>query len=1104
MKFINHFPEVKMKRFIIIISLIVAITAIFAIKFDPDYFVSKSIIVCFTKTAIGNDTGKIDFTKNEGVVQTGISSFDKLALEYRIVDMQQMHPYVKDPTWNDNGLYLQNTYRLTLASDDNIDEAVEALSNDKNLIYAELEGIVRSKFVPNDPLITQQYVHDVIRSYDAWDYIQGSHNVKVAITDSGVKWNHPDLRGNIWINPAEAPGMTINWDAGTISGGDGIDAGEGGNKIDDLVGWDFYANDNNPIQNYAGNYHGTHVAGCAGAVGNNAIGVVGTSPIVSLIICKGAPDSSPSQGISFAYDQVKYAGEVGADIINASWGSVGNGAYPNSIVNYVTNLGALVVTAAGNENTEHNSSYQDYPADCTNAFCVASTGRNDIKSSFSDYGATIDICAPGENILSTIIANNGYESNSGTSMASPIVAGVCALVKALNPELTPQQLMQRVMHTADYIYDKNPDYVGMLGAGRVNAFAATMYDKIPYITIEDYSLEEIQGDGDGIPNPGETIKLKVSLNNYIDPYTGLAWLDAQNLSVTLSTTYPGVTIIENTANYGTIIAGSTMWNNNQPFIFQTVATLPSEPIPFELTVTANQSADYPYNRVLPLNIPLTLNQVGWPLNFSGASTSSPIIYNLDSNSDKEIVVSEPTGIVHILKPDGRTELEGFPLNLGSAIIGSLAMGDVNYDGTLEFAACLQNNNIVLFNQHGTILWSVPSGGILRNGPVIASLAMDDSQQIIALTQTGNIVVLNPDGSAYPNFPVSAQGICLGIPAIGDLNGDGHHEIIVATMTGNLNAINSTNAQNIPGFPVSMQGGSQNPITIANLDDDNYPEIIVTTTATGNVLAYNHDGTLLFQKNLGGQIKTGAVVADVDNNGIIEIIVITASGNINVLTPSGADYPNTPLSINQTVECTPVVARFDGDNYAGIIFGDSDGYLHSVRVDGTESPNFPIPIGGNIKVSAALTDIDRDGDIDIVIPNDESIYVIDVKRPAQSYEWYCYLGTWNRSGNIYQATPNNDYTVPQLVTTLYGNYPNPFNPETTIRFELATPGLVTLDIYNQKGQLVKNLVNTEYPTGFHQITWNGTDQKGSLVSSGIYYYHMRSGKFSATRKMILMK
>jgi hypothetical protein len=176
----------------------------------------------------------------------------------------------------------------------------------------------------------------------------------------------------------------------------------------------------------------------------------------------------------------------------------------------------------------------------------------------------------------------------------------------------------------------------------------------------------------------------------------------------------------------------------------------------------------------------------------------------------------------------------------------------------------------------------------------------------------------------------------------------------------------------------------------------------------------------------------------------------------------------------------------------------------VRVDGTESPNFPILLGGNVKVSAALSDIDRDGDFDIVIPNDESIFVIDVKRPAQSYEWYCYMGTWNRSGNIYQATPNNDSTIPQLVTTLYGNYPNPFNPETTIRFELANAGFVTMDIFNQKGQLVKTLLNTELPAGFHQITWNGKDQNGSPVSSGIYYYRMRSGKYSSTRKMILMK
>jgi subtilisin family serine protease len=154
---------------------------------------------------------------------------------------------------------------------------------------------------------------------------------------------------------------------------------------------------------------------------------------------------------------------IGADIIKSQLGRTGTGAYPNSIVNYITALGALLVTAAGNDNTEHTASYQDYPSDCTNALCVASTGQNDVKSGFSDYGATIDICAPGEGILSTIIAGNGYDAFDGTSMASPNTAGVAALVKALHPTLTPAQLMQRLMMTADYIYEANPSYVDKLG-----------------------------------------------------------------------------------------------------------------------------------------------------------------------------------------------------------------------------------------------------------------------------------------------------------------------------------------------------------------------------------------------------------------------------------------------------------------------------------------------------------------------------------------------------------------------------------------------------------------------------------------------------------------
>ena len=1092
-----------MKKLTLLTLLVIALSAVSAIKFDPDIFYSRTVIVCFTKDAVGNDTGKIETSLEDGIVRTGLETFDALATEYGIVDLRQMHPYVKVPTWNDNGIYLQNHYRVILDSDEYIDDAVEALAKDKNLIYAELEGINRTKFVPNDPMVTQQYVHSRVRSYEAWDYVMGSYDVKIAITDSGVKWNHPDLRANIWINPAESAGMTINWDAGTIHGGDGVDAGEGGGKIDDLIGWDFVGNDNNPMQNYPSNDHGTHVAGCAAAVGDNGIGLVGTSPIASIISCKGSPDTSPSTGIQYAYDQIKYSAELGADIINASWGSPGSGVYPNSIVNYATALGSLVVTAAGNDNVEHNASYQDYPADCDNALCVASTGQQDIKSNFSDYGEPIDICAPGEGILSTIITGNGYDAYDGTSMASPVAAGVCALVKALHPQMTPNQLRQRVMMTADYHYDANPNYLGKLGTGRINAYAATMFDKIPNITIDDTMLAELEGDGDGIPNPGETIQLKVSLNNYLDPFTGLAWLTGNNQTATLTCNYPGITILDDTASFGTLSPGSTMWNNSQPFKFRAASTLPSESIPFELVISANQDSNFPYNKTLPFSVDLSLVQAGWPHHVGGASSSSAILFNLDTNPDLEVIFGDPTGNIRAVKANG-SSVPGFPINAGAPIIGSIAMGNLDSSSTKHFAANLQNSNVLLFNQNGEVLWTVPAGGNLRSGPVMADLANNNQGKIITVTQTGSLVVLNADGTAYPNFPVALGGACLASPAIADLNGDGIHEIIVATLNGNLHAINSATGQNIAGFPVTMPGGSQNAITIANIDNDPDPEIIVTTSTSGHILVYNHDGSLLFEKNVGSQIKTSAVVADVNGDDNKEIIVIGATGIVHVLNSSGNNLPNTPISIGQAVECTPTIAYFDGDNYAGIIFGDTNGYVHSLRVDGTESPNFPIRINGNVKTSAALADIDRDGDLDIVIPNDDSFYVIDIKRAAQQIPWPCYLGGYNRSGNIMQYTPVQDIETPALVTELRGNYPNPFNPSTLISYTLANPGQVSLEIFNQKGQLVNTLVNADLPAGNHQVEWNGRDSGGQTVSSGVYFYRMRSGKYSSTRKMVMMK
>ena len=176
-----------MKNLMTVVLLILSIGLLSALEFDPDYFYSRSIIACFTKEAVGNDSGVINFTTEDGSVRTGMPSFDALARELGIVDMEHMHPYVKVPTWNDNGVYLQNIYRIILSSDDLMDRAVNELSKDSNLLWAEFETINRPKWVPNDPMITSQYVHQRIKSFDAWDYTTGSYDVMIGIADSGVK-----------------------------------------------------------------------------------------------------------------------------------------------------------------------------------------------------------------------------------------------------------------------------------------------------------------------------------------------------------------------------------------------------------------------------------------------------------------------------------------------------------------------------------------------------------------------------------------------------------------------------------------------------------------------------------------------------------------------------------------------------------------------------------------------------------------------------------------------------------------------------------------------------------------------------------------------------
>jgi subtilisin family serine protease len=342
-----------------------------------------------------------------------------------------------------------------------------------------------------------------IDAESAWNASTGSKNVIVAVIDSGIDYNHPDLKANVWRNPGEVP--------------DGID-NDGNGFVDDIRGWNTVNNSNDVFDD---NGHGTHVAGIIGAVGDNGIGVTGVNWNVTLLPIKAANAAGalPNTATIGAYNYVLALKAKGVDIsvINASYGGQGLGAWnfgAFDLIQTITNAGILFVAAAGN-NSLNNDVIPHYPSSYINPNII-SVGASDAKeqpAGFTNYGPTsVDIMAPGVDILSTvpswytgpdtILQGTGaqrghYAYFSGTSMASPMVAGAAALIKSMRPDYTASQIRQTLMDSAERI----PAYQDVVNIGaRLDIGAAVQ--SLPHATVNGFAFEDMNGDG--IFNPSET------------------------------------------------------------------------------------------------------------------------------------------------------------------------------------------------------------------------------------------------------------------------------------------------------------------------------------------------------------------------------------------------------------------------------------------------------------------------------------------------------------------------------------------------------------------------------------------------------------------------
>jgi hypothetical protein len=558
--------------------------------------------------------------------------------------------------------------------------------------------------------------------------------------------------GNSWV-----------FDSGDVNGVD--DDGDG--YIDNFIGWDMADDDNNPIYPSNNLSHGTSVAGCVSGSTNNGAGIASVGWSVKLMPFRC---SENGEYIEYGYNGILAAAQMGANVINCSWGGFGGGN--QSVINSAyNNYGCIIVASAGNGDADGNTNF-DYhaPSGLNNVLSVTATGSGDNFGCWATAGTTVDLCAPGENIMTTSL-NGGYGAAWGTSFSSPITAGAVALIWSKFPTESQEWVVDRIITTTDEFADMDGScnagsLEGMLGSGRLNINKALSAGIFPSLSIIDVNYQN-DDDGDGVFNPGEQVKVKIIVAN------GEGWADAENVVATISTDDDRIAFIDNVIEFDNIIpAGGSSFTLIDHFLIYGLPDAQLGDIPCTVHLVAGTESPF-YETDVEIDISLSLNQFGYPITGINIK-SSPMIADLDGNSYSEIYFGGEDDKLHGYMIAGMTQY-GFPFDCEDKIRSSPAAGDVDGDGDNEIVFGSYDGNLYILSTNGDQELAYSQTGYIVGAPALFDLDGDNDLEIIFTTQNGNngkVYAIHHDGNDVEGFPADISEKMLVGPAVGDLEGDG--------------------------------------------------------------------------------------------------------------------------------------------------------------------------------------------------------------------------------------------------------------------------------------------------------------------------------------------
>jgi len=986
---------------------------------------------------------------------------------------------------------LVNVYRMDLPATADLAAAMADLRSDPHVEYVHPNYVAHLVYTPNDPYWSSNgswgqpradlWDLKLMHTSQAWDSTRGN-GVVVAVVDTGVDINHPDLAGNVWTNPGEIP------DNGVDDDGNGF--------VDDVHGWSLLSN-NNQVDDSIG--HGTHVAGTIAAQDNNGIGVVGVAPDAKVM---------PVQVFSFSSDAftlsqgILYAVNNGADVINNSW-EICAGYCPSvgvveDAVRTAHAAGAVVVFAAGNEGANiRDRSPQNMPE----TVVVSATTPGDTRADFSNFGL-IDVAAPGSGdpndtevvepsygLLSLRAAScfepwicnadrnvgENYVRLAGTSMAAPHVAGAAALILGLHPSYSPEQVRQVLRRTS---VDANGNgYDTDLGYGRVDTAKISREETPLEALIQAPRL--VQAAQQAIPGKANGTQFQKYVLEYGKGSAPTAW-----------TTITGSTSPVTTGNLGT-------WD---------AAKIADGDYTLRLSVYKTNGTRYEDLHLLALD----RVQIASPTpNVTLAAGDIPVVGIANPGTFKSFNVrvqtfdaGTPVNANLALTNGGKQPVANGVLAVWHA--QNIAAGhyriilDVtNTDGSVS------SRNVVLIVDpllHSGWPVSLPITVYQDRGPAppsepIALADLDGDGKAEVLAGFGDrVTVFKGDGSILAGWPKSvvtgdnSSATVKGMPIAGDLDGDGSKEVIVATWEGYI-YVWGANGTLKSGWPRLITytsdwgtGPASLSLSLGDVDRNGVLDLVATDALQTGVHVFKGNNTYLpgWPVATWTGIKTPATVADLNKDGKNEV-VIGADGNpaqLVVLSAKGVALPGWPKTIlsssNESTGSYPVVGDLDDDGDLEIAALACDGggddtlskvviYQHNGQLL-TSWPTGAVQTGPLV-----LADLDGDGSLDVL----ESLMKIDGAGG---------LYAWDRKGKLMPGWPQSNpgatpiFNAPIVVDlegdgrneVIVSRLPESWSDELQIHFGYP------VQAYRYDGSLIPNMARPAYGA------WNSPDGSAAVA------------------------